>query len=270
MRKPMIVMVATYLVVIFSCDTIKKMPGTSNQAQVDRIQERLDSLENAVYHDLPEINEMQESIIERQAEGEEKVERIDINMQELEAAAAGWVKGIEGLEYRFTQDSADTHDKMIIMAKEIGRLASGHRSNIDTTYIIDGGIEVQRINSDNFSWMFYHGFKDVKGKVEHKIDFEVGYQEYESLEDISRGIFKSVWQGFRTVTFSAADLQTFGEWSAEHGWRRAFQVNMYGLSPGKWYVFSTRATDEAGNQSAWLTSIDTMAVPYRFIIHRGR
>jgi len=118
------------------------------------------------------------------------------------------------------------------------------------------GFEVVRITSDTYVYHFLHNFKDIKGRNEIALKFEVGFELYNSVKDLEAGRYESVWQGFRTVRHTLADIQRYGYMHPVYGFVREYAVQFIGLPKDKLIVFSVKAEDDAGNETPWVRSIE--------------
>jgi len=125
-----------------------------------------------------------------------------------------------------------------------------------TIVAINDTLNEIRIESDTWNAHWAHNFKELSGRSEISINFEVGYEEYRSLDSLLSGEKVSAWQGYRTFKYYTADIEKYGSYNVDTGWIREFDITFYGLKPGHLYVFAIRCTDEAGNVNEWVKTTD--------------
>ncbi len=120
------------------------------------------------------------------------------------------------------------------------------------------GFEVIRLHGDCFTYHFAHNFRDTTGALETTLTFEVGFETYNTLNDLVQGNKESEWQGYRTGKQRLEDLDRLGYVHPIYGLVRVFDVQFIGLPKGKLIVFSVKASDDWGNGSDWSRSVDTV------------
>jgi len=114
----------------------------------------------------------------------------------------------------------------------------------------EDSVEVIVISQGEFLWEWTHDFKDITGIYENALYFEVGYDLFETFENLKTWKpVKSVWLGraYPVCITREEYLQTnvFPKW----------EYLFTGLQTG-YVVLSVRAVDKAGNCSTWLRSTE--------------